>query len=503
MNAVPTIRRQSASAGERRSRLYLFLILLLCYVYFLPRWADPNQNSRLDMIMAIVDDGTFQIDRYVQNTVDYARVGEHYYSDKAPGAAFLAVPVYAALKPMLNHPSVERLLTRLSHTPAFQATLQPDGTGLLVGKVRLAVIQMAAALVTAALPTALLGILMYVLLAQFTDRPWPRLLVALGYGLLTPAFPYAGAFYGHQLSAAGLFAAFVLVFAGKKPLTNPTLLGIGLLLGYSIITEYPVALIAGILFLYTLYRLDAKWRIGWVILAGSIVAAGWMCYNTVVFGGPLTLGYGYSELWQKQHHTGFMSLTLPHWDALWGIAFSPFRGLFVLSPLLLLAVLGLVLWWRSGKHHPEFWVVLASVVAMLAFNSTSGMWWGGFAVGPRYLLPMLPFFVLPLIFVFCEGERLPWLWGISAALALWSLVATWGLTLAGQAFPSDTIGNPLVEYAWPHWCAGDIARNLGMALHLRGVASLLPLFVIVGVLFAGLILSTLGDWPASAVRRLG
>jgi len=447
------------------------------------------------MILAVVDDGTFQIDPYVQNTVDYAKVREHYYSDKAPGAAFLAIPVYAALKPLLNHPGVERLLTRLSYSPAFQATLQPGGTGLLVGKVRLAVVQMAAAFVTAALPTALLGVLMYVLLAQFTDRPWPRLLVALGYGLLTPAFPYAGAFYGHQLSAAGLFAVFFLVFAGKKPLSVPTLLGIGLLLGYSIITEYPVALIAGILFLYIFYRLDAKRRIGWVILGGSIVAAGWIRYNTVVFGGPLTLGYGYSELWQKQHHTGFMSLTLPHWDALWGITFSPFRGLFVLSPLLFLTVPGLALWWRSGKHHPELWVVLTSIVAMLVFNSASGMWWGGFAVGPRYLLPMLPSCALPLVFVFCEGERLLWLRGTSAVLGLWSLVATWGLTLAGQAFPSDTIGNPLLEYAWPHWCAGDVARNLGMALHLRGVASLLPLLVMVGVLFAGLALSTRGDRP--------
>ena len=70
---------------ERLNCFMLFTLLLTCYVYTFPRWADPNQNSRLDMVVSVVDDGTFQIDKYVANTVDYAKVGEHYYSDKAPG----------------------------------------------------------------------------------------------------------------------------------------------------------------------------------------------------------------------------------------------------------------------------------------------------------------------------------------------------------------------------------------------------------------------------------
>ena len=63
-----------------------------------------------------------------------------------------------------------------------------------------------------------------------------------------------------------------------------------------------------------------------------------MAYNTYIFGGPLTLGYSYSELWVDEHNTGFMSLTLPHWASSWGITFSGFRGLFYISPVLLLAL---------------------------------------------------------------------------------------------------------------------------------------------------------------------
>ena len=60
---------------ERWTSVGLFLLLVLCYTYTLPRWADPNQNSRLDMVVAVVDEGTFRIDEYVENTVDYAKVG--------------------------------------------------------------------------------------------------------------------------------------------------------------------------------------------------------------------------------------------------------------------------------------------------------------------------------------------------------------------------------------------------------------------------------------------
>jgi hypothetical protein len=141
----------------------------------------------------------------------------------------------------------------------------------------------------------------------------------------------------------------------------------------------------------------------------------------------------------------------------------------------LLAVPGFVLWYRSGEQRPGLWVAFSSVLLVFLFNASSIMWWGGFAVGPRYLLPMLPFMALPIAFVFRRWGNRPWAWALTLVLAAWSLVATWGLTLAGQSFPSDALRNPLVEYAWPNWRAGNVARNLGMFLHLPGFYSLLPL----------------------------
>jgi hypothetical protein len=471
---------------ENKVDVLLFFLLVSVYAYTFPRWADPNQNSRLNMIVAVVEDRTFKIDAYVSNTVDYAKVGEHYYSDKAPGTAFLGIPVYAVMKVFLDLPVMNGIMESLSNNAAFQATLREGGTGILEQKVRFAIAQVALSFLFAAVPSALIGILIFRLSEMLTQQVWVRAAVVIIYGLLTPVFAYAGAFYGHQLSTALIFGVFYLSWKYADRFTIPKAIMSGIFLAYSVVTEYPVALLAGMIFLYLTYRLYQSqdlMKMGWVIGAGILVAAGWMVYNNAIFGGPLKLGYEYSELWTDQHGTGFMSLTLPHWNAVWGITFSPFRGLFFYSPLLLLAIPGFYLWWRAGIHRLEFWVVLLSVGIIFLFNASSIMWWGGFAIGPRYLLPMLPFMMLPMIFailVMFQSGALKVMLGV---LAGWSWIAIWGITLAGQAFPPDSIRNPLIEYALPFWQAGNIARNAGTIIGLQGSSSLLPLLGIVFLFF--------------------
>lgn len=482
-----TLGERAAAGGEGgvRKRVYeaaLFLLLLVCYAYIFPRWADPNQNSRMDLVLAVVDQGTLCIDDYVSNTVDYAEFEGHYYSDKAPGAAFLGIPVYAVLKGVFGLPVMDRLMGYLSNNQALAATLREGGTGLLEDKVHFALGQVAIAFVVAMIPTALVGLFLYRVLEEWGLGQRARVLLVLTYGLATPAFAYANAFYGHQLAAACLFIAFCLVFVKRDTgIGTGRLVAVGFLLGYAVITEYPAVLIAGILFLYTLYRLRDWRRIAWVVGAGIPPVLLMAAYNFAIFHTPLPVGYSHSELWAEQHHTGFMSLTWPHWSAAWGITFGLFRGLFVLSPVLLLAVPGFVAWWHTREKRVEWLITLTSVLVFFLFNASSIMWWGGFAVGPRYLLPMLPFMMLPVACFVHRWGMQTWARLLVGVLFAWSLVAVWGLTLAGQHFPTEEHRFPLWEYAWPAWQQGNIARNVGMLLHLPGILSLLPLVVIIAV----------------------
>ncbi|NMB87741.1 MAG: hypothetical protein GYA17_05245 [Chloroflexi bacterium] len=484
---------------ERAVTILLVILLLGVYGYFFPRWADPNQNSRLDMIVAVVEDGTFQIDPYVQNTVDYAKVGDHYYSDKAPGVAFLGIPVYAAVKGLLELPFLEGLTDRLANNQSFQATLNEEGTGVNLQKVRFAIGQVVLAFLFSAIPTAFIAVLIFIYTRRILKGIPLRLAIALAYGLLSPAFPYANAFYGHQLSAALLFWAFCLI-SSKETFSLGDQIGIGLLLGYTVVTEYPMILVSALLFAYLFFRLlrlGKPANIVGVVASGGVVGLLWMGYNTYIFGGPFSLGYSYSELWMPQHETGFMSLSRPTWDAFWGITFGAFRGLFYISPILLVALPGLYFWYRSRQDRADLLVTTLVIFLVILFNSSSVMWWGGFAVGPRYLLPMVPFLMPPAAYFLKYTIRFKWVRATLGILGAWSAGMLWTLTLAGQSFPPDTFRNPLMEYALPNWAEGNIARNIG---NIAGFSSLWSLAPVIGFIALCMVLMWLAVRNATKMQ---
>ena len=79
----------------RAEAALLGLLLLATYAYFLPAPAW-NESSRFDLVRSLVERQRLDIDPYHLNTEDKAFRNGHFFSDKAPGAAFLAVPGYAA-----------------------------------------------------------------------------------------------------------------------------------------------------------------------------------------------------------------------------------------------------------------------------------------------------------------------------------------------------------------------------------------------------------------------
>jgi hypothetical protein len=477
--------------AARRPAIALFLVLLACYAYFPPRWAEWNQNSRFDLVLAIVDDHSVQIDRYVANTGDYAYVDGHYYSDKAPGTALLGVPVYAAFRALAPSALLARLTTAAGDGSALATTLRADGTGLAVDKLYFFVALTATTFVTMALPSALLGVLLFQVGGQLGLARRPALAAAALFGLATSAFPYANLFVGHQLSATLLFAAFALLLARRRGSLGRRCLPLaGFLIGYAAITEYPTVLIGGLLGLYALAtgaRRPADLAGDLALLAvGALPPLGALAiHDYAAFGTPLPVGYLHSALWTDVHQQGFVSLTGPRLDALLGVTFGLHRGLFFLSPFLLLALPGYAALWRAPERRLELAVLALAPAAFLLFNGSSAMWSGGFGVGPRYLVPCLPFLALAAGFGLAEAWARRPLRPIVVLAAAWSAVAVWAETIAGQSFP-DYTPNPLFDLSLPRLASGDLARNLGMFLGLSGWTSLLPLLAF-GLLAVALI----------------
>ncbi len=414
----------------------LFLALALSYAYFIHRGEQWNAESRLDLVYAIVDQHTLSIDAYHANTQDKAFFRGHYYSDKAPGMAFAAVPAYLLLELALGRDFLQGLdfLTRY----------------LL-------------ALLVVGLPSALCGVLLWRLLARWDADPGRRWWLAVGYGLGTMAFPFATLFYGQQFAANLLLAAFVLIVTAD--LARGRALLAGLLCGYAVISEYPAAIVAAGLGLYALHARGwrgAAWMAAGAVPALALAAA----YNLAVFGSPLATGYAHlagDPQFVAGQSRGLLGITLPRPEALWQTSFGPYRGLFLLSPFLLLSLYGLRELALTGR-----WALclLTGGVSALYFlvNASYFAWDGGYSLGPRLLVPVLPLFTLPAIF----GLR-RWPLASRALVVVSVLVVSAGTTdipVAEEALvTAETMGNR-VQALFDVGVAG-IHRLLGESRHLR------------------------------------
>jgi len=463
--------------------LWVFLVLLAVYACFFPRWAEWNQNSRMDLTMAIVEQGTFAIDDYYENTGDYAVYGDHVYTDKAPGTSFVAVPVYLIFRAVARFPIVERALWRLSHSQALQTTLREEGTGLLKEKVTFAAALYFVTFFSVALPSALLGGLLYAFLGYVLPSTRLRFLLVVAYGLGTIAFPYSTVFYGHQLAAALLFLAFVVAWQVRRGLLGRgALVGVGALLGLTVLVELPALVAVALLAFYALGAERRLWadslvRMGFPALAFALLLG---FYNASCFGSPLRSSYQYLANFPEISAYGILGFGLPRLEALWGVTLSPYRGLFFLSPFLLVALPGFVAWGAQREWRAEALLVGSTVALHVLLISCWYDWRGGFSIGPRNLLLILPYLVVAVAFFLRRWGRLAWVRVIFVFLVGLSLFLIGVATTATQAFPSITIANPWFQYWWPAFVAGDVARNLGMALGLQGLWSLLPLLALVG-----------------------
>jgi hypothetical protein len=468
--------RAHASRSSVLAALILFLLLLGMSTYFLPRWADWNQNSRFNLVVALVERGEVFIDAFVDNTGDYAFYQGHYYSDKAPGLALVAVPVYAAFYHLVPEAATASLASRASASQALATTVRPDGAGLESGRVRFFLGLVVTTFVTVAIPSAFLGVLIYWMLGQLGRGGRWGIVTAIVYGLGTCAFPYANSFVGHQPAAVLLFAAFALLFAIRRgTLSQRWAIAAGFLLSIAVVVEYPAALGAGILGIYGLAQRKHPVPVLLRYLLGALPPVmALVMYDLATFGSILPVGYFHSTLWSGVHSAGLVSITYPHLGTIWELTFGVHRGLLFLSPVLLFAIPGYVSLFRARLFRAELLVLVLVPLAFLLFNASSAMWSGGFSVGPRYMLPGLPFLATAAGVGLAVAWHTPIVRPVVVTAILWSFVAVWTESIAGQSFP-DYTANPLLDFALPKLAAGDIARNVGMLAGLSGWMSLLPL----------------------------
>ena len=267
--------------------------------------------------------------------------------------------------------------------------------------------------------------------------------VVLVGALGTGWWAYSTALYSHVPAGILLFLGFLLLRAQRWPWLA------GILCGGAFVCDFVVVLAVPVLGCFAARR---SWRSGALWLAGLAgPLAAWMLYNTACFGGPLQLGFlaHADPRYAAAYGRGFLGMQVPEAGAFLGLTFSSARGLFFFTPALLLAPLG---WWK--KRDADTVVSAAVCLAIFAFALTTVDWRAGWAYGPRYLVPMVPFLLIGVATAVRdrapEHPRTMYLVVGGAVGILWSSVAMLTTPLLVQEFR-----NPL---SW--FCAATLAGGV-------------------------------------------
>lgn len=250
-------------------------------------------------------------------------------------------------------------------------------------------------------------------------RPWvgnPLALVAvLVYAVHPTANHHAHFRFAH--TAVGFFLVaglWLLDWWGRSP-SRAKAFGAGILLGIVPTIRYAEAVAGlgiGVFLLWTvLRRRDRVADIGFALLGAAIPLGALALHNQLAYGAPWYTGYrltneqsGFSWAWFEQHLESYVDALMTGGAGLYfGLAMVGMGGMFArreTRPLSALLIL----------------VILPVTVIYTAY------YWGSGGRGLRFLLPTLPLYLLPALWVFRQLQ--------SRAVAAFGLVALLGITLA-------------------------------------------------------------------------
>ncbi len=310
--------------------------------------------------------------------------------------------------------------------------------------------------------------------------------------IATPAGPYGKyPFAEASIALCWLLAYWLIARRDRGPTGIHGFLS-GVASGWAVFTREGSAVGLPAVFTYVCLRTPEgtlRWRaLGAWALGAMLPISAAAGYNFLRFGDPFQTGY-FSE--------GFVTPTLDRW---YGLLLSPGKGLLIYAPPVLAALIGWPRFWRA--HRPEAAVVGMHIVGYLIFYGSWWAWHGGWAWGPRFLIPLLPVLLLGV------GGLLQTRWGQHAVLALGAIGGIaqvpgfavdfqeyyiYLLRTQGDGFERGLIYDPLLSPILGQWQMLAQGQGLSLtflSLEREGVPA--PVAWVYRALAAGLLLG--GVW---------
>lgn len=247
---------------------------------------------------------------------------------------------------------------------------------------------------------ALSGLFFFYLILRITQSVTVSFYTTFIYSFGSLIFSYTGTFFSEPLCALFIILSFLFMFkneenekSNKQKLKNYFYSGI--FLGLAITSHISAVLSVPFYYMFILgQQSKIKFEIKCFIRSGLYFSIGLaifivllLYYNYIRFGNIFETGRSADPLF----HYAIYTNPLP---GIFGLLLSSGKGLFIYSPIVLLSI---IFWKPFHKKYPHLSIaILGMIFTRIIFLASRSDWHSGFALGPRYLLIIIPFLFIPI-----------------------------------------------------------------------------------------------------------
>jgi hypothetical protein len=210
-----------------------------------------------------------------------------------------------------------------------------------------------------------------------------------------------------------------------------------------------------------------------------------LIYNAYFSTSPFTFLYKYHNFSELDTNYGFV---LPNWEPIWGLTFSPYRGIFFYVPVLLI---GLVILYHKLKLNgwkgllPGY--VSIPFLVYFIFIASYFAWWGGWTYGPRLLLAVTMILAYKVVLWAVQQNKYNILIIVLSVLGLFIVLPAKG-TIAYSA-PTG-IWNPFLNLVMEGLFKGDYNPN-NIMTYLFDYSPGASFLIFIGLFTGGFVLLSL------------
>lgn len=415
--------------------LFLFFQALYALTSSGNAFRIPDEFEVYFQTESLVDNGDLAVPQALQirsggQPIFFGKIGldGKPYAPYGPLAAVLAVPHHLAGRALARLLGIERL---------------PQSQGLawviFVGGITMLTTATGVALAVVGFHRAAV--------ALGTPPPmaiWLSLLLGGG----TVLWPYATSFFSEGWQAATIiWAAALLIEARRSDRAHLRVIGAALLLAVTGLIKatslvFLPAFVIAVLADRAAAR-EARWRTASILSAGIVAAAiVHLTWNAYRFGSMFDFGYNWTETIPVLPPRPFVLSDIPR--GLLVLLATPGKSLFLWAPMLVLSILGAGAWWRRDRAVTLG--VIAGFAIGLVFYAAYLFPEGGYAHGPRHLVPIVP--LIALLAAGPEASRWPRA-ALAACAVAGAAMAVGAISvsfLEDQALRRDASGRPIAGY---------------------------------------------------------